>query len=150
MTERDLEQSSDPGPAAGPRADRPKARTFTMAYKRAIVAEYDAAGRGKKGVILRRERLYETNVSTFRKQLERADGQPAGTAAGTGPGVGRNASGRGGPAAAGRENERLRKEVARLEARITTMQAALDIMGKARELLEALSGSADSALRSRS
>ena len=38
-----------------PRADRPKRRTFTAEYKAQVLAEYDAADRGERGAILRRE-----------------------------------------------------------------------------------------------
>lgn len=41
-----------------PRADRPKRRTFTAAYKLRMVEEYDAAEHGEKGALLRREGLY--------------------------------------------------------------------------------------------
>jgi hypothetical protein len=44
MTKHDLE-------AGGPRADRPKRRHFSAAYKLQIVAEYDAAPLGEKGAI---------------------------------------------------------------------------------------------------
>ena len=43
--------------AAGPRQGRAKRRTFTTQYKRQIVAEHDAAPKGAKGAVLRRERL---------------------------------------------------------------------------------------------
>jgi hypothetical protein len=33
----------------GPRAERPKRRTFTVEYKLEILAEYDAAESGEKG-----------------------------------------------------------------------------------------------------
>jgi hypothetical protein len=42
MTSHDL-PSGD-----GPRADRPKRRTFTVAYKLRMVEEYDAAEHGEK------------------------------------------------------------------------------------------------------
>ncbi|KEZ34326.1 hypothetical protein CEDDRAFT_03745, partial [Frankia sp. CeD] len=44
-----------PDPEVEPKAKR---RTFTAEYKARILAEYDAAGHGEKGAILRRERLY--------------------------------------------------------------------------------------------
>ncbi len=47
---------------AGPREGRAKRRTFTAEYKRAIVAEYDAAPTGSKGGVLRRERLYDSHI----------------------------------------------------------------------------------------
>jgi hypothetical protein len=56
MTSHDL-ASGD-----GPRADRPKRRTFTDAYKLRMVEEYDAAEHGEKGALLRREGLYESSI----------------------------------------------------------------------------------------
>ena len=45
--------------AVGPRADRPRRRSFTPEYKSAIVAEYDALTEaGARGALLRREGLY--------------------------------------------------------------------------------------------
>jgi transposase len=64
MTSQDL-PSGD-----GPRADRPKRRTFTAAYKLRMVEEYDAAERGEKGALLRRERLYESSVQLWRRQRD--------------------------------------------------------------------------------
>jgi transposase len=61
MTKHDLE-------AGGPRADRPKRRHFSAAYKLQIVAEYDAAPPGEKRAILRREGLYDSSIQLWRRQ----------------------------------------------------------------------------------
>ena len=45
----------------GLRADRPRRRTFTAQYKADILAEYEAADRGERGAILRREGLYSSH-----------------------------------------------------------------------------------------
>ena len=55
-----------------PRADRPKRRTFTAEYKAQILAEYDAAETGERGTILRREALYSSHITEWRKAA--ADG----------------------------------------------------------------------------
>ena len=57
MTMTLADTTTDDG-GMGPRADRPKRRTFTAEYKVQILAEYDAADRGERGAILRREGLY--------------------------------------------------------------------------------------------
>lgn len=49
MTEHDLHSGE------GPRADRPKRRTFTAAYKLRMVEEYEAAEHGEKGALPHRE-----------------------------------------------------------------------------------------------
>src|SRR4051794_30963191 len=65
--------SASPGPsgaAAVPESsDRPRRRSFTAAYKRQIVVEYDGAPDGRKGSILRREGLYSSHVIEWRKAL---------------------------------------------------------------------------------
>ena len=50
-----------------PRADRPKRRTFTAQYKAQVLAAYDAADRGERGAILRREGLYSSHIVEWRK-----------------------------------------------------------------------------------
>ena len=40
-----------------------KRRTFTAEYKADILAEYDAADRGERGAILRRESLYSSHIA---------------------------------------------------------------------------------------
>lgn len=41
-------------------------RTFTADYKRRVIAEYDAAPHGQKGAVLRREKLYDTQLAEWR------------------------------------------------------------------------------------
>ena len=53
MTMADLPTVDDVG--VGPRADRPKRRTFTPEYKDRILAELDAAEHGQRDAILGRE-----------------------------------------------------------------------------------------------
>ena len=120
--------------ASGPRADQPKRRTFTAEYKLKMIEEYDAATEpGAKGALLRREALYDSHIIAWRRA--RDTGALAGLSA--------KPAGRAKRPAAEVENERLRKQVAKLEARLEQTRTALDIMGKARALLEQLSESAD-------
>lgn len=58
--------AGDLGGLSGPREGRAKRRSFTVAYKRAMVAEYDGAPHGAKGAILRRERLYDSHIQEWR------------------------------------------------------------------------------------
>lgn len=45
------------------RPDRPTRRSFTAAFKAAVVAEYDAASSSsERGAILRREGLYDSHI----------------------------------------------------------------------------------------
>lgn len=122
---------------APPRAGRPARRSFATEYKRAVVAEYDAAPVGSKGAVLRRERLYDSHVTEWRAQI----------AAGT-LGASRHGPRPGSPARSPEQAEiaQLRKQVAVLEQTITDRDAqlaqardALDVLGKGVAFLEALS-----------
>ncbi len=112
----------------GPRADRPKRRTFTAEYKAEVLAEYDAADRGERGAILRREGLYSSHIIEGRKAAE------AGARSGLGPATRDRRD---------REIEQLRARAERAEAELAKTRAALDLVGKAHALLETLSESAE-------
>ena len=66
---------TDPGRMAGDDERRPdpevperaRRRTFTAQYKQEILAAYDAAPGGEKGAILRREGLYSSLISEWRR-----------------------------------------------------------------------------------
>lgn len=109
-----------------PRAERPKRRTFTAEYKARIVAEYDAADHGERGVILRREGLYSSHITEWRKAAQ------AGAVTALGP----KAKDR-----RDREIEQLRARAEKAEAELARTKTALDIVGKAHALLETLSES---------
>jgi transposase len=123
--------------ADGPRSSQPRRRTFTAAYKLAVIEKYDAAtGPGAKGALLRGEGLYDSHISYWRKAR---DSGGLKSSAGAVPA----AAHKGRPVVEA-ENERLRKRLAKAEAKLGQARAALDIMGKAFALLELLSESADS------
>lgn len=122
-----------------PRADGPRRRrAFTASDKIAYLSAYEqaceqACEQGEGGAYLRREGLYSSLISEWRKQRD------AGVLAGKRPGekVGRLT-------AEQAEIARLTRELARANKRLHTTEAALDIMGKAHALLESLSERADS------
>ena len=119
----------------GPRAGRPRRRAFTAEYKMRILAEYERLGDpGERGALLRREGLYTSHISEWRKARDK----------GAAGGLAEKPAGRPGRSAADAENERLRKENEKLAAELARTKAALDIVGKAHALLELLSESADS------
>ena len=117
----------------GPRADRPKRRTFTAEYKASILAEYEAADRGQRGAILRREGLYSSHIVEWRRAAE------AGARSGLGPATKDRRD---------REIEQLRARAEKAEAELSRTRAALDLVGKAHALLETLSESAEPPRRS--
>ena len=128
--------------ADGPRSSRPKRRTFTAAYKLAMIEKYDAATEpGEKGALLRGEGLYDSHISYWRK-ARNSGGLKSPSAAVPADGV--PAAVHKGRTAGEAENERLRKRLAKAEVKLEQTRAALDIMGKAFALLEMLSESADS------
>ena len=118
---------------------RPRRRTFTAAEKLAYLDAYDALAKGspERGAFLRREGLYSSHLSEWRKQRE--NGALAGLAAK--PRADRRP-------AADVELGRSRRRVARLEAELQRTKMALEIMGKAHALLELISESADTEPRS--
>jgi transposase-like protein len=109
-----------------PRADRPKRRTFTAEYKAQIVAEYDAADHGERGAILRREGLYSSHITEWRKAAQ------AGAVGALGPKTKDRRD---------REIEQLKARAEKAEGELARTRAALDIVGKAHALLETLSES---------
>ncbi len=111
--------------------DRPRRRSFTVEYKLAVIAEYDAcAGDGDKGALLRREGLYSSHVVEWRRARDNAAiaGLDAPRTARTIPDA----------AALAKANRRIE----RLEADLAKHKLALDIAGKAHALLEMLAESA--------
>jgi len=116
----------------GPRAGGPKPRrSFTPAQKLAHLGAYDEAClSGQGGAYLRREGLYSSQVTEWRKLRDGGllEGQPAGAK------IGR-------PNAEQVEIARLKALLSKSERRATRSEAALEIMGKLHVLLEEISES---------
>ena len=119
------------GPAhSGPMPDpevleRPRRRRFTAAYKLAVLAEVDRASEpGQVGAILRRERLYSSHLVDWRRARDRGALEALA-----------RPSGRPKPNPLTREVDRLRRENARLGARLATAERIIEIQGKVSELL---------------
>lgn len=120
-------------------AARPRRRSFTAEYKAEILAEYDSWPKGseERGAILRREGLYSSHISEWRKQAE----------AGAREGLAHKSKKR-----RSREEielEKLRRKNERLEAELERTKLALEITGKAHALLEKLSESVEQDPRSK-
>ena len=117
-----------PGPRAGGPTSR---RSFTSAQKLDHIAAYEAAmQQGEGGAYLRANGLYSSLICEWRRQRD------AGVLAGKKPGekIGRLT-------AEQAEIARLRRQLDKAERRLATTEVALEIMGKARELLEGLTKS---------
>jgi transposase len=112
----------------------PVKRSFSPEYKLAILAEYDRCTEpGEKGAILRREGIYSSLVTDWRRQHRQGLLKAA---------VGRQDGGRGGPSYS--ETLKLRDEVARLRTKLAQAEAIIEVQGKVHALLEEISKSAAS------
>lgn len=110
-----------PDPQVAPRA---KPRTFTAAYKKKILAEYEATERGERGALLRRENLYSTLIHKWQQQAAKAvDGALSGARPGPKPDT------------SAKELARLAREVERLEAELAKSQRITDVQAKLSALL---------------
>ena len=138
LTAADLPGTSVEDGVMSPRVDRPRRRSFTAKYKLDILTEYDAADPAARGVLLRREGLYSSHLSEWRKARD------SGALSGLAP-----APRSGTTSAQDRENAKLRARAERAERELAKTRAALEIVGKAHALLEMLSESADTETQSK-
>ena len=114
---------ADDNPAA-----RPTRRRFSPEYKLAILDEYDrTTDPGAKGALLRREGLYSSHIVEWRRARD------LGALAELGPKVRRSKQ-----TDAQRELAKARKKIERLEDKLDRHRKALEIQGKASELLARL------------
>ena len=125
---------SDPDPEVPERAKR---RSYSARYKLEILAEYDGLDREGKGAVLRREGLYSSLISEWRKQRDKGALEALKTKSGRQP-----------LDPVERDNVRLRQRVGRLEGELGTARRVIEVQGKLSALLEELAtGSADPATR---
>jgi transposase-like protein len=124
-----------PDPEVPERASR---RRFAPEYKARILAEYERLPDGEKGALLRREGLYSSLISEWRKQAAR--GAVEGLA---------KKRGRPGPDAKDRRIAKLEAENDRLRGELDTKDKVIEVQGKVSALLEELSKSADTEERSK-
>jgi transposase-like protein len=117
-----------------PRAERPVRRIFPADYKLSVLAEYDSYSEpGERGALLRREGLYSSLISDWRRQhregtLVVSEGRAS-------------EGGRGVPSRS--EVQKLRAENERLRTKLAKAEAIIEVQGKVQALLEELSKSAD-------
>ncbi len=109
---------------------KPERRKFSAAYKLAILDKYEACtGDGDKGALLRREGLYSSQVTEWRRWREAgALGGPAR----------RNQPRRDQPRPLSAELVRATRRAERAEAKLAKAQKVIEIQGKVSELLEQL------------
>src|SRR5271169_5885796 len=109
----------------GPRAGRPRRRTFTAEYKLRILEEYEnAESPRERAALLRREGIYTSSISEWRRIRDSAARQE----------IPEPKPGRPARTSADAENERLRRENEKLAAELARTRTALEIVGKAHAL----------------
>ena len=107
--------------------EKPKRRHFTAEFKRSIVAQAEACrDDGAIGALLRREGLYSSHLTTWRRQKEQGEFEAL-----TPKKRGRKSTAN--PLAD--ENQRLRKENARLSRRLEQAELIIDVQKKVSALL---------------
>ena len=108
---------------------RAPSRSYPPKYKLAVLAEIDAADtRGQIGEIMRREGLYSSLISEWRKQRDRGALEAM---------SGRRPGRKSDPVAA--ENARLRQRVSKLEEELATASELIEAQGKVSALLQQIS-----------
>ena len=109
-------------------------RAFSADYKLSILAEYDACSEsGEKGALLRREGLYSSLLTDWRRQHRQGLLKVS---------AGRSDGGRGGPSLS--EMAKLKAENERLRTKLTQAEVIIEVQGKVHALLEEISKSAAS------
>jgi transposase-like protein len=116
---------TDPDPEVPERARGP--RRYSAAYKAQILEEYEGLDKAAKGALLRREGLYTSLISEWRKQRDRGALQALAKPAGRQPADPRD-----------REMARLRTENQRLASELDKARKVIEVQGKLSALLEQL------------
>ena len=111
---------------------RAKRRTFAADFKLRVLEEWERADAVERSAILRREGIYSSMISDWKRQRREGLLDNDGT---------RRPEGRGGPSYA--EVDRLRRENAKLQDDLAKARFVIEVQGKVSALLEELSKSAD-------
>ena len=107
--------------------ERPRPRSYSARYKAEILAEYERLDKAGKGALLRREGLYTSLISEWRKQRDRGALQALGAPSGRPP-----------VDPVERENAQLRRRVEQLESELGKAHRVIEVQGKLSALLEQL------------
>lgn len=113
---------------------KPRRRIFTAEYKKRILEEADAATeRGAIGALMRRERIYSSTLSGWRKERDAAVHQAFSQKRGPHP--------KRHPLS--KENEKLRRQNQRLQEDLEKARIVIEVQKKVARLLGQLKPSAD-------
>jgi transposase len=116
---------TEPDPEVPERARGP--RRYSARYKAQILEEYEGLDKAGKGALLRREGLYTSLISEWRKQRDRGALQALAKPAGRQPADPRD-----------QQLARLRKENQRLAGELGKARKVIEVQGKLSALLEQL------------
>jgi transposase len=116
---------AEPDPEVPERARGP--RRYSARYKAQILEEYEGLDKAGKGALLRREGLYTSLISEWRKQRDRGALQALAKPAGRQPADPRD-----------QQLARLRKENQRLAGELGKARKVIEVQGKLSALLEQL------------
>jgi transposase len=105
---------------------KPQRRRYTADYKMKILQEYDACEQpGEKGALLRREGIYSSNISTWRRQYNQG-GVDGLSEIKQGPQVDPQT----------KENKMLRQENEQLKKRLQQAEMIIEVQKKVSRILE--------------
>ena len=116
---------TEPDPEVPERARGP--RRYSARYKAQILEEYEGLDKAGKGALLRREGLYTSLISEWRKQRDRGALAALAKPAGRQPADPRD-----------QQVARLRKENQRLAGELAKARKVIEVQGKLSALLEQL------------
>jgi transposase len=120
-----MDKTTDPDPEVSERARGP--RRYSAKYKAQILEEYERLDKAAKGALLRREGLYTSLISEWRKQRDRGALEALAKPAGRQLADPRD-----------REVARLRRENQRLAAELDKARKVIEVQGKLSALLDQL------------
>ena len=120
-----FEESNDQEPTRPDPEVRPTRRILTTAYKLRILEEIDAAP-SEKGVIERRENLWSSQITLWRRQHKNGT-------------LGESKRGRKGKDPVAAENERLQAENDKLKEQLAVAEEIMEAQGKVSALLQQMS-----------
>jgi transposase len=117
-----------PDPEVPEKAQR---RVYSPRYKLEILTEYEQLDRDEKGALLRREGLYTSLISEWRKQRDRGAREAL------------RSPGRPSADPTGRELARLQRDNQRLAGELDRARKVIEVQGKLSALLEQLATSSE-------
>jgi transposase-like protein len=120
-----MDNTIEPEPEVPERARGP--RRYSASYKAQILEQYEGLDKAGKGALLRREGLYTSLISEWRKQRDRGALQALAKPAGRQPADPRD-----------QQVARLRRENQRLAGELDKARKVIEVQGKLSALLEQL------------